>query len=92
MLTLPDLVNAVFEVGGGAIIILNIKRIMRDKKVRGFDWRVMAFFTLWSYWNLYYYPQLDQWLSFFAGLGIVVTNTIYTVLMVYYVMLERRQS
>lgn len=91
MPALPDLANAAFEVGGGLIIILNIKRILRDKRVMGFDWRVMAFFTVWGYWNLFYYPHLDQWLSFFAGLGIVVTNTIYTVLLVYYVMIERRQ-
>ena len=90
--SLPDLANAAFEAFGGLVIILNIKRILRDKRVMGFDWRVMTFFTAWSYWNLYYYPHLDQWLSFTAGLGIVVTNTVYTVLMVYYVMSERRQT
>ena len=90
--SLPDLANAIFEGLGAFVIFLNVKRILKDKQVKGFDWRVMLFFTLWGYWNLYYYPHLDQWLSFTAGLGIVVSNTIYTVLLVYYVTLERRQS
>ena len=92
LLTLPDLANAAFEAVGALVILLNIRRIRRDRLVRGVDWRVMLFFTLWGYWNLYYYPHLDQWLSFAAGLGIVMTNTVYTVLMVYYVTLERRQT
>lgn len=86
----PDLINALFESAGGLFILLNIRRILRDKMVRGFDWRVMAFFTVWGYWNIFYYPYLGQWLSFVAGIGIVAMNSIYVTLMLYYIRKEGR--
>ena len=85
----PDLVNSLFEWGGALFMILNIRRLHHDKVVRGVDWRVTAFFTVWGFWNLYYYPALDQWLSFAATLGIVTGNTIYMGLMIYYIRKEK---
>lgn len=85
----PDLINAAFEALGGFILLLNVRRILRDKLVRGADWRVMGFFTLWGMWNLFYYPHLGQWLSFAAGIWIAVVNTIYLALMIYYVQKEK---
>lgn len=52
----PDHVNALFEFGGGSILLLNVRRVLHDKLVRGVDWRVMGFFALWGLWNLFYYP------------------------------------
>ena len=72
---LPDLINGIFEAGGGWMLWKNVQRIRRDKQVRGVDWRVTIFFTLWGYWNAFYYPHLDQWLSFYGGLVIVLANT-----------------
>lgn len=89
MLT-PDLINASFEGVGAFIILLNIRRILADKLVRGVDWRVMGFFTLWGVWNIYYYPHLGQWLSFLAGLGICAANIVYLALMIHYVRKEQR--
>lgn len=89
MLLSPDLVNAAFEGAASFFILLNVRRILRDKLVRGTDWRVMAFFATWGYWNLFYYPSLGQWLSFTAGLGTVVADTVYLALMIYYVHRER---
>lgn len=74
---------------GGFVILLNVRRILRDKLVRGFDWRVLGFFTLWGLWNLFYYPHLGQWLSFFGGLWIVLVNTVYLGLMIYYINKEK---
>lgn len=88
MLLSPDLANATFEGAASFFILLNVRRILRDKLVRGTDWRVMAFFAAWGYWNLFYYPYLGQWLSFAAGLGTVVTDTAYLALMIYYVRKE----
>lgn len=80
----PDLINAAFEGVGGFVILLNVRRILKDRLVRGTDWRVMAFFWSWGLWNLYYYPALDQMLSFYAGIGIVLANAWYLYLMLYY--------
>ena len=92
MLQLPDLTNAAFEVASSLFMLLNIRRLLKDKKVRGFDWRVMAFFVVWGDWNLYYYPHLDQWLSFAAGISIGLANTVYLALMIHYIRLERKQG
>lgn len=88
---LPDLVNAVFEGAGGFFVYLSIRRLLRDKLVRGLDWKMLGFFTAWGCWNLFYYPHLDQWLSFAAGLGLVVTNAVYLVLVLYYTGKEVRR-
>lgn len=91
MLT-PDLINATFEALGGVFLLLNVRRILKDKLVRGADWKVMAFFTSWGIWNLFYYPALDQTFSFYAGIGIVTANAVYLYLMCYYILREKRQT
>ncbi len=35
-------------------------------------------------WNLYYYPYLDQFLSFWVGIFVVSTNAFWIGQMVYY--------
>ena len=83
-MTLPDAVNGSFELLGGLAQFVNCRRLLRDKKVSGVDWRVTAFFTAWGFWNLFYYPHLDQWLSFAGGIGIVVTNCVWVGLALHY--------
>lgn len=86
----PDIINACFEGLGAFFVAINIRKILIDKIVRGYDWKVMAFFTFWGVWNLYYYPYLGQWFSFAAGVAIAVTNTIYLLLILYYIRKEHR--
>jgi hypothetical protein len=72
-----DLTNSLFEVGLAMMLLLNLQRIRRDKKVQGFDWRVVAFTTAWGVWNLFYYPSLSQWYSFYGGIAVVTVNIIW---------------
>jgi hypothetical protein len=65
---------------------------MRDKLVRGVDWRATAFFTSWGAWNLYYYPHLGQTWSFGAGVFIGTVNLVYLCLMTYYIREERKND
>lgn len=88
-LSIPDLVNASFEMLGGFVILLNIRRILQDKLVRGVDWRVTGFFSLWGAWNLFYYPHLGQVLSLAAGVWIMLANTCYLIILIFYVRKER---
>jgi len=88
-LQIQDAVNGAFEIGGGFAIALSIRRLLRDQIVHGFHWGQLMFFTLWGVWNLYYYPHLDQWLSFVGGLGVVIANTVYLGLIMYYSLKEK---
>lgn len=80
----PDLINGLFEFVGSLMIWANVARILKDKEVKGIDWRVTGFFWVWGLWNLFYYPHLDQWWSFAGGVSIVVANTVWLALAWYY--------
>ena len=68
---LADAVNGAFEVLGG-LFILNLCRIVwNDKAVAGVSIVSIIFFTGWGVWNLFYYPTLNQWWSFYGGLVVV---------------------
>lgn len=86
----PDLINGIFEATGAFFIALSIRKLYQDNVVRGVSWVHVAFFAAWGFWNLYYYPALDQWFSFWGGVGIVTTNTALVIMMLYYIHREKR--
>jgi len=77
-----DMINGVFESCGGFFILLSIIKLERDREVRGISWLHVAFFAMWGYWNLWYYPTLGQWFSAFGGVLLAATNTYYLVRLV----------
>ena len=83
-MNIPDAINGSLELSGGCMQMLNIARLRRDKKVRGVTWSVTAFFATWGLWNCFYYPHLDQWLSFTGGLAVTSTNLIWVAMAIYY--------
>jgi len=83
-MNIPDIINGCFEFGASLFQLINVIATYRDKKIRGIRIVPTMFFTSWGIWNLYYYPQLNQIWSFIGGLGIVITNLIWVVLMIKY--------
>ena len=83
-MTLPDLINATFEFGGSLAITASILRLLKDKEVKGISWHMIAFFTSWGAWNVFYYPHLGQTLSFLAGILVLTTNVVYLSLLIHY--------
>jgi len=81
---LQDVINAIFELGGGILLFLNCMKLHRDKEVKGISIGVTAFFSLWGFWSLYYYPSLNQWWSFLGGILIVLANTLWVGMAIYY--------
>lgn len=73
----PDLITGLFELVAGIAIWLNVKEVYEAKEVRGVNWFSMAFFTLWGYWNLWYFPHLNQWFAFAGGIAPVTGNTVW---------------
>ena len=80
----PDLINGLFEICGSVMIWRNVLQLYRDKMYRGIHIEPTAFFMCWGFWNLYYYPHLDQWWSFWGGVSIVFANTVWVGQMLYY--------
>lgn len=79
-----DITNGLFEALGGGSVWLNVRAILRDKKTRGISPLATTFFTAWGFWNLFYYPHLDQWASFAGGVIIVLGNAAWLALMFKY--------
>ena len=85
-----DIINCSFEFIGAILCWKNAQKLYTDKVVAGVHWEVTAFFTIWGYWNLYYYPSLNQWLSFIAGVFLVTGNTAWVILAIYYLKFKKR--
>lgn len=84
-----DLFNGSLEVGSFILQIGNIRRLLRDKIVRGVHWGSTAFFAGWGAWNCYFYPHLHQWFSFAGGIGITAANGTWVALAIIYTNRER---
>jgi hypothetical protein len=81
---IPDHINGAFEFVGSVALWRNVLQLYRDKVVHGAHWFATAFFATWGYWNLFYYPHLDQWWSFSGGVSLVFANTVWLFQMWYY--------
>ena len=79
-----DLINASFEFGGSIAIFLSILQLRKDKAVAGISWYMIAFFTLWGAWNVYFYPHLGQTASFLAGILVLCVNVVYLSMLLHY--------
>lgn len=76
-----DIINAMFELLAGFFVALHCLKLFKDKQVRGASIWATSFFTLWGFWNIYYYPSLDQWWSMFGGIAVVTMNIVWVGLM-----------
>lgn len=79
-----DLANAAFELAGGLFIFNHCRVLYHDKQVKGVSIVSTVFFSTWGLWNLYYYPSLDQWISFAGGIVITFANLLWIAMMLYY--------
>lgn len=79
-----DHANAFFELGAAALLWLNVAKILREKKVAGVSVIPTAFFTLWGFFNLVYYPSIGQYWSAVAAGAVAVVNTIWVFLAIRY--------
>lgn len=83
-LDFADLINGTFEMFGSLFIAFSVLRAHKDKMVAGVSYVHAGFFAVWGFWNLFYYPHLDQWWSFWGGLAIMSTNGFWLGQLIYY--------
>ena len=84
-----DLVNGTFELSGSFFILLCIIKTHNDKMVRGIHWLNVGFFTTWGYWNIYFYPHLNQLWGAVGAVSITMMNTIWLCQLIYYTRKEK---
>lgn len=65
-MTWLDPVNATFEALAAVSTWRDVAVLMRQKCIRGVDWRTRAVQSLSSGWFLVYYAGLNHWFSFVA--------------------------
>lgn len=85
-----DLINAGFELGGFIMMLPSLVRAWRLRAIVGVHWATPAFFWSWGLWNVFYYPHLDQWLSFTAGLLLIVSNSAWFAMVILFTRKEPR--
>lgn len=79
---IPDLGNALFETLGAFFIWKSVGVLWKERQIKGVYWPAWVFYSMWGLWNLYYYPTMGQWYSFFAGCVLVTGNITWVVLAV----------
>jgi len=82
--SLADRANSVFEFAGGFFIVMHILQAYHDKSVAGVCILAVLFFTIWGYWNLYYYKAIQQKWSLRATYFITAMNTVWLAMLIYY--------
>ena len=85
----PDWINGALEFSGGLLILWNVRKLLKDKMIRGISVGPAVFFDTWGLWNLYYYPSLDQWWSFAGSVVLTAANIWWACLAIYYTRMEQ---
>jgi len=88
----PDLINGLFETFGALLVFNHCRVTLRDRQVKGVSITSSALFTLWGWWNIFYYSHLDQWYSLCGGTLLMLGNTIWVALLIYYVSGNRTEA
>lgn len=77
----PDMINGLFECIGGVLLLANIRRLWRDRRVSGVSVLPVIFWTAWGLWNLFFYPAVGCWWSFSGGVLVAVANASWLILL-----------
>lgn len=72
--------------------LLSVRALWRDKEIKGVHPGPSIFFLCWGIWNLIYYPSLDQYLSFWAGVFLTSTNLLWLGLLVHLTIRKNRHG
>ena len=71
---MTDLINGSFEFVGAFFTWRNALQLHRDRSLQGVYWPTMAFFTVWGFWNIFFYSSLNQPVSLACGVILALGN------------------
>jgi hypothetical protein len=81
---IADAVNGFFELVSAFMVYLHIRVIKKDKEVKGMSIVPIVFFTVWGFWNIFFYPYNGLYLSAIAGAVLALVNSYYFYLIMKY--------
>lgn len=81
---IADFINGAFEALAGVAVLNHCLSVLRQKQVKGVSILSTIFFASWGAWNLWYYPSLSQWASFWGGISVFAANLFWIGLMLKY--------
>lgn len=83
-MNISDYMNAGFEAGGAAFNILNIRKILIEKEVKGVSLVPTAVFTTWGLFNVYFYSVNHLPISAIAAIAMCLVNATWVFLALKY--------
>jgi hypothetical protein len=83
-LHLLDFLNSWFEWIASGMVYLNVWTIFKAKKINGVSLFATWYFSALGLFNLFYYSQLHQYISFSAGILVAIGDLIYLYLFLKY--------
>lgn len=87
--SVEDLITTCFDAVFVYTGLANIHCLVRDKEVKGFDWKNMVLYVLWNLWStLVIYPQANLYLANVMNVIYLTTQIIWIILYFKY----KRQS
>src|SRR3954471_16885452 len=91
-MTTHDAIHAVFEGGGAIFLCLNVRRLLKDKSVKGVSLLTTSWWTAWGFWNVYFYSAVNTPASYYAGIAVVLVNAVWLGLAVHFARAEKRAA
>lgn len=91
-MTTHDLINACFEGGGAIFLCLNVRRLLKDKSVKGVSLLTTSWWTAWGFWNVYFYAAVSCAASFWAGIAVLAVQAVWVVLALHFARAERYRA
>ena len=80
-----DLITAVFDSIFVYAGVCNVKKLIKDKQVKGFDWRNMCLYLAWNFWSTFViYPAAQMHLANVVNFVYMLTQVTWLVLLVKY--------
>lgn len=66
------------------MLTLDVLKIIKHRQVQGVSLIARSFFWAWSLWNLFWYANLHQWLSWYGAIAVMIPQTVWLGLLIYY--------
>lgn len=79
-----DVVNSGLELLAVLAVATSMRKLARDRRIRGISTSHISYALLSACWFVYYYAHLDQWWSFAAALLYWLATGAWVTMMLYY--------